>query len=90
MNTDDEREALIRRFDAMRDSGICSPTTRGLLDDAERLLRRQGPITDAQVEAASIAFGGIHSPSWERAAEWEREEVRDGMRSALKAAREVS
>lgn len=29
---------LIARFDALRDSGICSPTTRALLDDAQALL----------------------------------------------------
>ncbi|MDL5351137.1 hypothetical protein [Microbacterium sp. zg-YB36] len=36
----DEVGLLFARFDAFRNSGICSPTTRGLLDDAERLLRR--------------------------------------------------
>lgn len=36
----DEREALIARFNYMRNSGICSPTTRGLLDDAEALINR--------------------------------------------------
>jgi hypothetical protein len=37
---DEDRDALIQRFDMLRNSGICSPTTRGLLDDAEALLRR--------------------------------------------------
>lgn len=32
-------EALVVRFDWLRNSGVCSPTTRGLLDDAERLMR---------------------------------------------------
>lgn len=36
-----ERDALIARFDALRNSGVCSPTTRGLLDEAERLLRQE-------------------------------------------------
>jgi hypothetical protein len=31
-------KALAKRFDDMRDSGICSPTTRGLLDDAQCLI----------------------------------------------------
>lgn len=34
------REALIERFDALRNSGVCSPTTRGLLDDAQALIDR--------------------------------------------------
>lgn len=32
---------LVARFDNLRDSGICSPTTRGLLDDAQRLLTEE-------------------------------------------------
>jgi hypothetical protein len=48
--------------------------------------RRQGPITDAMVEAAAEAFGGITSAKWEDASDWEREEVRDGMLRALEAA----
>lgn len=47
--TRNEREALIARFDMLRNSGVCSPTTRGLLDDAEALLRRQGS-TDPKCE----------------------------------------
>lgn len=31
-------EELFKRFDWMRDSGICSPTTRALLDDAEAVI----------------------------------------------------
>lgn len=30
--------ALFERFDFMRNSGICSPTTRSLLDDAQAAL----------------------------------------------------
>lgn len=30
--------ALIERFNFLRNSGVCSPTTRSLLDEAERLL----------------------------------------------------
>lgn len=33
-----EVRALIERFDHLRNSGVCSPTTRGLLDDAQALL----------------------------------------------------
>lgn len=33
-----EVEKLIERFGWMRESGVCSPTTRALLDDAEALL----------------------------------------------------
>lgn len=38
MNAREEAEALIVRFDWMRNSGVCSPTTRSLLDDAQDLL----------------------------------------------------
>ncbi len=31
-------EALIERFDHLRNSGVCSPTTRALLDDAQSLI----------------------------------------------------
>lgn len=62
----DEREALIERFNWLRDSGVCSPTTRGLLDDAERLLRRSReatteprPITDTDVEVAARAIFAV-------------------------------
>ena len=34
-----ESDALIERFDWLRDSGVCSPTTRGLLDEAQRVIR---------------------------------------------------
>lgn len=30
---------LIARFDALRDSGICSPTTRALLNDAQAKIK---------------------------------------------------
>lgn len=33
-----EVKALLERFDHLRNSGVCSPTTRGLLDDAQALL----------------------------------------------------
>lgn len=33
-----EIESLLKRFDDLRDSGVCSPTTRGLLDDAEKVI----------------------------------------------------
>lgn len=36
--SEEEARALIERFDWMRNSGICSPTTRGLLDDAEAMI----------------------------------------------------
>lgn len=47
------------------------------------------PVTDAQVEAASRAFGGTLHTHWEHAARWERESVRERMRGALEAARKV-
>ena len=46
----DDVRGLIARFDRLRNSGICSPTTRGLLDDAPALLvRPHGTVTDAEV-----------------------------------------
>ena len=43
-------------------------------------------ITDEVVERACQAFDGLTSSTWEDAAEWERENVRESMRSALAAA----
>lgn len=41
--------ALTQRFDAMRDSGVCSPTTRALLDDAQAALAaQQAKINEAR------------------------------------------
>jgi hypothetical protein len=33
-----ERDDLIQRFDWLRNGGVCSPTTRGLLDDAQAMI----------------------------------------------------
>lgn len=41
-------QKLIERFNWMRDSGVCSPTTRGLLDDAQAALEAQ----EAKITAA--------------------------------------
>ena len=46
----------------------------------------QGEPTDAQVEAACRSFGGITAVSWDDAADWEREDMREYMRNALRAA----
>ncbi|WP_460802275.1 hypothetical protein [Microbacterium sp. GXF6406] len=43
-------------------------------------------ITDEMVERACEAFGGIRSPDWEAADDWEKEQVREHMRKALAAA----
>ena len=34
----DEARELFERFDALRNSGICSPTTKSLLDDTQCLI----------------------------------------------------
>lgn len=51
---------LISRFDALRNSGICSPTTRGLLDDAQRLL------TDWEYEYRPTTDDYPNEPEWAR------------------------
>ena len=52
--------------------------------------RHQAPeITDEMVERASNAFGGVISPDWSLASDWERIEVRTSMRAALEAALRV-
>lgn len=43
-------------------------------------------ITDDMVEHACEAFGGIRSPDWDAADDWEKEQVREHMRKALAAA----
>lgn len=42
-------------------------------------------ITDDLVERACEVFGGITSPDWDSAADWEKEQVREHMHTALEA-----
>lgn len=49
--------ALTQRFDWMRDSGVCSPTTRGLLDDAQAALEAQ--------EAKITALQALADEHWD-------------------------
>lgn len=41
---------LTERFDALRDSGICSPTTRALLDDTQKAVTELVAKLDALYE----------------------------------------
>lgn len=69
-------EKLIARFDLLRNSGVCSPTTRSLLDEAERLLR-EGVTPEPAWEYMGDGPSTRHfSDMPERAAEW----LRRGMR----------
>ena len=43
-------------------------------------------LSDELVERGAEAFGGITSQDWGTASEWERDEVRAGVRRALEAA----
>jgi hypothetical protein len=107
--TDDEREALARIMHADDvkhrrahddyDFWLANEELSGCYyDNAAAVLaagfRRQGPVTDAQVEAAALAYAGDDmSPE-----EWEWVKTRpevvqpflDGMRAALEAARDAS
>lgn len=49
-------QALIERFDHLRNSGVCSPTTRSLLDDAQVLLAALStpPADDVREALAEI------------------------------------
>ena len=55
-----EVQALIERFDRLRNGGVCSPTTRGLLDEAESLLRSLStPPADDVREALGEHVEGV-------------------------------
>jgi hypothetical protein len=90
----DEREALADIIDGCIPDDIPGYRQRYTDKAAEAILaagfRRQGPVIDAMVEVASRAFGGMTSARWADAADWERDEVRDGMRRALRAVRDAS
>lgn len=47
--------------------------------------RHHHGLRDWRVEVGAAAFGGITSPGWAFAADWEREQVRDGIARALAA-----
>jgi len=95
---DDEMEPLTG---VIRDSidrwGDLFPTpevARYVADDVEAAgFRRQGPITDAQVEAAAKAlaetFGEEPHLPWDRWGELSRDEFRQDARTALEAARDA-
>ena len=80
--TDDEREALWELIDAERrgltriGSGDSMSLTDAILASDVWRNRRQGPITDAQVQAAFESWNGMHVGT-----------VRDRLRAALEAAR---
>lgn len=59
----DKIRALIQRFDHLRNSGVCSPTTRGLLDDAQSLLAELStpPAADDVREAVARAIFHPHA-----------------------------
>lgn len=95
MTDADEREALARVLHAddvkhgraFSDFALMNEYAIGwYFDNADAILaagfRRQGPITDAQIDAALVAWYGVNA-RWNWIA-------RDGMRAALEAARSTS
>jgi FAD/FMN-containing dehydrogenase len=104
---EDEREALARVIHAddvnheraHQDFWLMNEETVGwYFDNADAVLaagfRRQGPITDAQVEAAArrmylsvMSYGG--RPSWSKTTGQVRNQYREEARAALEAARDA-
>ena len=86
MNNNDERYLI---SSAAGDRALSSVSCDALADDLIALgFRRQGPITDAQVEAAWRAWYGI-APDVALMGKW-ISEARSRARDALEAAREVA